>query len=162
MLVKVGFPGESEADFQELLEFLNGPHGSALTHVGVFSFSPEAKARASKFDDQVSESVKRRRKRQVEAVYNRNLRRRQQALVDQSRLIVVLIDHITKGDTMRVVGRHPGQALAVDGIVDVQAFGTANQLKEGDVVIAKVVGYNGLDIIANFERYLSTGSAIVK
>lgn len=117
--------------------------------------------------NKVSEAVKQRRKRQVEAVHNRNLRSRQQSLVDQGRLIVVLIDHIapSKDEDGRtyVVGRHTGQALAVDGVVQVLYEKGVDLPSPGDVVVAKVVAYSGLDLIADFDRSLNTlGSNFLK
>ena len=49
----VGFPGERESDFQELLRFVAEWGPEHLHHVGVFEFSPEEHAPAARFPDQV-------------------------------------------------------------------------------------------------------------
>ena len=58
----VGFPGETEAEFQELLDFLEEIR---FDHVGIFAFSPEEGTRATKLPNQISESVKKDRLRQA-------------------------------------------------------------------------------------------------
>jgi ribosomal protein S12 methylthiotransferase len=159
----VGFPGETEADFQELLSFLKGPYGHSLTHIGVFTFSPEPKARATKFPNQV---VKRRRRRQIESVHTRNLKRRHQSLVDQEREIVVLVDHVDP--EAGVVGRHPGQALGVDGLVTMLAdsfdddSSPLSTLSPGALVIAKVVGMHGSNLLAKYSRTLKSDDTPMK
>jgi tRNA A37 methylthiotransferase MiaB len=113
----------------------------------------------------VDEAVKRRRKRQLEAVHTRNLKRRQQSLVDQERSIVVMIDHVHNIEgVVRVVGRHSGQALAVDGVVEVLLRDRMNKVgvKPGDMVIAQVVGYEELNLIAEFERVLHSSTSSTK
>lgn len=56
--VIVGFPGEGEEQFQNTLRFIEA---SPLTHLHVFSYSPRPGTQAADMDDQVSESVKKKR-----------------------------------------------------------------------------------------------------
>ena len=126
----VGFPGETEADFQELLAFVREWGPTHLHHVGVFEFSAEPSARASAFAAQVPPAVKRRRRVQLEAAHARNVAKRHRRLVGAE--VVVLVDHALGAKDAHVVqvstpspsarqllavGRHPGQALSVDGVV---------------------------------------------
>ena len=58
----VGFPGETEQEFQELLAFVRE---AKFDHVGAFTFSPQAATPAARMPDQVPERVKRRRYREL-------------------------------------------------------------------------------------------------
>ena len=64
----VGFPGETDAEFAELLAFLED---AQLDRVGVFKYSREAGTRAGEMDGQVSERVKERRFRKAMAAQQR-------------------------------------------------------------------------------------------
>ncbi len=58
----VGFPGETEQDFQGLLDFIREVR---FDHVGAFPFSPQPGTEAARLPDQVPERVKRRRYREL-------------------------------------------------------------------------------------------------
>ena len=60
--VIVGFPGETESEFQELLEFLEE---AQLERVGVFTYSPQEGTRASDLSDDVPDELKRERQERV-------------------------------------------------------------------------------------------------
>ena len=58
----VGYPGETEAEFSELLAFVRE---MAFDHVGCFTFSPQSESPAAHEPDPVPERVKKRRQRQL-------------------------------------------------------------------------------------------------
>jgi ribosomal protein S12 methylthiotransferase len=58
----VGFPGETEEEFQELLDFVRE---ARFDHIGAFPFSPQPGTEAARLPDQVPERVKRRRYREL-------------------------------------------------------------------------------------------------
>ncbi|HHY94252.1 MAG TPA: 30S ribosomal protein S12 methylthiotransferase RimO [Firmicutes bacterium] len=127
----LGFPGESEADFRELLEFLRTYQ---LDHAGFFTFYPEPEAPAAAYPEQVPEEAKRRRWEEavacqagVSLALNRRLLGRElEILVEASSQVRVLSMRGT-GDRAAVgkrwlpeaVGRWAGQAPEVDGQVHV-------------------------------------------
>ncbi|MDY6913247.1 MAG: 30S ribosomal protein S12 methylthiotransferase RimO [Planctomycetota bacterium] len=135
----VGFPGETDKQFTELLEFAKAFHFDAL---GVFAFSPEQGTPAAKMHRQVPENVKADR---VEAVM---LAQRQIAFAAGKRKsgqdIDILIDGIDPAG--RCVGRHAGQAPDIDGI----CYLTKPQ-KVGTFVQGKVVGSEGYDLIVKID-----------
>ena len=135
----VGFPGETDKQFAELLEFVEAFHFDAL---GVFAFSPEQGTPASQMRRQVPEGVKAGR---AEAVM---LAQRQIAFAAAKRKlgqdIEILVDGIDPAG--RCVGRHAGQAPDVDGI----CYLTKPQ-KVGTFVQGKVVGSEGYDLIVEID-----------
>jgi ribosomal protein S12 methylthiotransferase len=106
----VGFPGETEDDFEQLLAFLEDVQ---FERVGVFSYSPQEGTRAAELEDDVAESVKRERLERVSDLqrmitaerYESRLGASVQALVDR-------IDDITG----LAVARLPWQADDIDGV----------------------------------------------
>ena len=64
----VGFPGETENDFQDSIDVIKDV---GFSHVHTFRYSPRPGTAAAEMPDQVPESVKRRRSREVIALYTR-------------------------------------------------------------------------------------------
>ena len=104
-----GFPGETEAEFNELLDFLDE---ARLDRVGAFSYSPVAGAGANELPGALPESVREERKarllRHQEDISTQRLERK------IGRRIKVLIDDI---DEDGAIGRSEGDAPDVDGLV---------------------------------------------
>ena len=92
----VGFPGETEACFQALLEFIRE---TQFERLGVFTYSQEAGTRAAKMDDQIPDGVKRRRRDQAMAEQLQVARRICTSFV--GRTIKVLIEQETSADELR-------------------------------------------------------------
>lgn len=115
-----GFPGETEAEFQELLDFVAEIR---FDHVGVFTYSRQEQAVAASFPDQVPEHVKRDRRRRVMELQQRISLAKHQALVGQELTVLVEQTGITvargRGRTQKteVVGRSYRDAPDVDGQV---------------------------------------------
>ena len=74
----VGFPGETEADVDELVDFIKTIE---FDHVGVFTYSHEEGTAAAAMEDDVPAAVKRKRQRRVMQVQQRIVARRQKARV---------------------------------------------------------------------------------
>jgi ribosomal protein S12 methylthiotransferase len=107
----VGFPGETEEQFQHLLEFVQRHE---FDHVGVFTFSPEEGTPAFDLPDQLPEEVKQARRDAVMAVQQEISLKKNQAEV--GKVVQVLIEQ-EKPDTGEFVGRSPRFAPDVDGLV---------------------------------------------
>ncbi len=108
----VGFPGETEAEFQELLTFLEE---TRLDHVGIFKYSREENSIAYDHEDQVEEETKERRYEeamslQQEISHELNTKRIGEELE-------VLMEFPSEESDLVMVGRHGGQAPDVDGVV---------------------------------------------
>ncbi|MDU7295242.1 MAG: radical SAM protein [Klebsiella pneumoniae] len=123
----VGFPGETEEDFQMLLDFLKE---ARLDRVGCFKYSPVEGATANELADQVPEEVKEER-------WNRFMQLQQQISAERlqekvGREILVLVDEV---DEEGAIGRSMADAPEIDGAVYLNG---ETRVKPGDVVRVKV------------------------
>lgn len=105
----VGFPGETDADFEELLEFLRQ---AKLDRVGCFQYSPVEGAKANALANPIPEAVK-------EARYHRFMQTQAQISAERLREKIgsiqpVLVDSITDD---RILARSRGDAPEIDGLV---------------------------------------------
>ncbi len=138
----VGFPGETDADFQELCAFAEEVQFERL---GVFTYSAQEGTRAAAFADDVPDDVK--RARQDELI-------ERQRTVTEDRLgrfvgreTVVLIDEVMEADETGAThaGRVPWQADDVDGVTWVERGGWA---RPGDFVPVRIEGNEDYDFRA--------------
>ncbi|HEY65024.1 MAG TPA: 30S ribosomal protein S12 methylthiotransferase RimO [Caldilineae bacterium] len=105
----VGYPGETEAEFQTLLDFVAEME---FDKVGVFEFSPEPGTPAAALPDQVPDEVKAERRARLMEVQQRISLRRNQAQV--GRILDVLVEGHDQGVSY---GRSYRDAPEVDGLV---------------------------------------------
>ena len=117
----VGFPGETEAEFEELLAFLEE---AELDRVGCFAYSPVSGAKANDLPDPVPEDVKEERRARFMAVQERVSAKRLAAKV--GRTLRVLVDAV---EGTRAVGRSAADAPEIDGVVHIEG---ARGLKAGE------------------------------
>ena len=120
--VIVGFPGETEDDFREMLDLLEEVQ---FDYLGAFPYSIEEDTLAATMTEQVPDTVKRERLEEVLDVQRSITLQRNEARV--GREVTVLIDRVTgretemPGDDARgAVGRTAGQALEIDGVVYIE------------------------------------------
>jgi ribosomal protein S12 methylthiotransferase len=138
----VGFPGETERDFEELLQFIDA---AQLDWVGVFAYSREEGSTAYAMEEQVPRRVAQarrselmRRQREISTA-----RRRQWA----DREVEVLVEEASP-DGRRGVGRTEGQAPEIDGVVRLTAGVREPALRPGEFVRAQVFGTTAYDLRA--------------
>lgn len=133
----VGFPGETEAEFQELLDFLTE---AQLDRVGAFAYSPVKGAVANDLPDSVPEEVKQERLARFMAhqaeISSARLQRR------VGRIEKVLIDEVVDEGA---VARSMADAPEIDGQVFIDG---ATQLKVGDIVIVEIEEADDYDVWA--------------
>lgn len=107
-----GFPGETEAHFQHLLDFVREVR---FDHLGAFVFSPEPDIPATQLADRPSRPVAiERRARLLEAQEEISLASRQRLV---GRTLKVLVEGVCSESEHLLEGRHAGQAPEVDGRV---------------------------------------------
>jgi ribosomal protein S12 methylthiotransferase len=104
-----GFPGETEAEFNELLDFLDA---AQLDRVGAFSYSPVEGAAANALPGALPESVREERKMRLMRHQEDISTQRLEAKIGQT--LTVLIDDI---DDDGAIGRTAGDAPDIDGLV---------------------------------------------
>ncbi len=137
----VGFPGETEEDFELLLNFLTQ---AQLDRVGCFMYSPVADAAANELPDQIDEEIKKDR-------YERFMLHQQ--LISTNRLsqrigqtLQVLIEaHYDEGWT----GRSYADAPEIDGLVYIQ---TDQKLQPGELVQVTVLNSDEYDLFAELKN----------
>jgi ribosomal protein S12 methylthiotransferase len=135
----VGFPGETEAEFQELLAFVSQ---ARFERLGVFTYSYEPGTPAIKLPDHLEEDVKNERRAQVMAAQQPIAFEFNQSLVGKS--LDVLIDGPWPDGKGLWQGRTYADAPDVDGLVVVEG----KHLRPGDLVPCEIVGAEGYDLVA--------------
>ena len=108
----VGFPGETDADFEELVDFVKAQQ---FDRVGVFTYFQEDGTHAATLPGQVPEEVRLERQARLMAVQAEISRARNEALVGQ--VHTVLVDGPAEEDDRILAGRLASQAPDVDGQV---------------------------------------------
>jgi ribosomal protein S12 methylthiotransferase len=126
----VGFPGETEAEFEELLQFLQA---AQLDRVGAFAYSPVAGAKANDLPDPVPEDLKQDRLERFMKTQAKISKKRLKAKVGT--LQQVLIDEV--GPSV-ATGRSRADAPEIDGKVYVSAAVAGTRLKPGDRVMVRI------------------------
>jgi len=130
----VGFPGETEAEFEELLQFLEA---AQLDRVGAFTYSPVEGAAANDQADAIPDDVKDERYARFMEVQARISAARLQAKI--GRKLAVIIDEI---DAEGAIGRSMADAPEIDG----QVFVDAQQLQVGDIVEVNITDADEHDL----------------
>lgn len=133
----VGFPGETEEEFEELLTFLRE---AQLDRVGCFAYSPVEGATANNLPDPVPEEVKQARLARFMEVQGEISAARLQQRIGQEYQIV--IDSV---DSEGAIGRSYADAPEVDGVVHLNGV---YHLKPGDRVWAEVIHADEHDVWA--------------
>ncbi|MBB4077934.1 ribosomal protein S12 methylthiotransferase [Lewinella aquimaris] len=134
----VGYPGETEAEFEEMCDFVREMRFERL---GVFQYSHEEDTRAYEVEDDVPAEVKARRASQLMEIQQEISYELNQARVGE--ITRVLID---RKDGENYVGRTQYDSPDVDNEVHIDA-GTA-YLRTGDMVTARIVSATEYDLIA--------------
>lgn len=130
----VGFPGETEADFQHLLDWLGE---ARLDRVGCFKYEAVAGARANELPDAVPEPLKEERwQRLMEAQQKISAERLQEKV---GRTLEVLVDTI---DEEGAIGRSWADAPEIDG----QVFFNGDHCAPGDLVRVKIEEADDYDL----------------
>ncbi|GDX61427.1 ribosomal protein S12 methylthiotransferase RimO [Nitrosomonadaceae bacterium] len=132
-----GFPGETEAEFQQLLEFIQE---AQLDRVGCFTYSPVAGATANDLPNHVPEEIKEERRARLMMA---------QAAISKARLaqkigkrITVLVDEVQKD---KVIARSAADAPEIDGVVYIK---NTKNLKAGEFVKVEVIKSDAHDLQA--------------
>jgi ribosomal protein S12 methylthiotransferase len=144
----VGFPGETEADFQTLLEFIES---TRFERLGIFSYSREEGSRAAKMEGHVHHQVKRSR-------YQRAMAAQRKIALEQAGAMI--------GKTLKVLVDSPGIARtdADAPEVDTRVY-VPESLPVGSFLRVRIVGSDEYDLIAEgaippSDRTATTGNLV--
>lgn len=127
--VIVGFPGETQENFEELRDFLEE---FQFDYVGVFKYSREEDTKAYDMDNQVPEEIKEERWVELTNLQSKIAENKNRAMLGQT--VEVMIDGVSTESEYLLEGRTKGQALEIDGKV-LTNDGTA---KPGEIVKVKL------------------------
>jgi ribosomal protein S12 methylthiotransferase len=137
----VGFPGETDAEFEELLDYVKT---SRFERLGVFPYSFEPDTPAAKLPEHLDDATKADRRDRVMAAQQEIAFAFNESLVGRD--LDVLIDAPATDPELRgmMVGRTFADAPDVDGVCYVEG----NGLEPGDMVKCAIVGTSGYDLVA--------------
>lgn len=133
-----GFPGETEEDHEELMEFVNEMEFERL---GVFAYSQEEDTPAASFPDQIEQEVKEDRRDEIMELQQEIAFEKSEAMI--GRTLEVMIEGKV-ADENAYVGRTYMDAPNVDGLIFIN---TDMELMSGDFIRAKVTGALEYDLI---------------
>lgn len=136
----VGFPGETEADFQLLLDFLKE---AQLDRVGCFAYSPVEGATANELPDPVDEAIKEQRLERFMAVQAEVSAEKLRQRIGQR--MVVIVDE-NNGD--HLIARTYADAPDVDGVVVIDG---QTDCEPGDFIEVDIINSDDHDLYAELD-----------
>jgi ribosomal protein S12 methylthiotransferase len=137
----VGFPGETDGDFETLLDFVEE---TQFDRLGVFKYSEEEGTAAADMDGKVSEIEKERRWQEVMDLQATISQKKNKALIGT--IDRVMIENIDS-DSGKLAGRTQAHAPEVDGVVFTDGSEASPPPKPGDIVDVKFTDALEYDLI---------------
>jgi len=133
-----GFPGETEEQFEEMVEFVRE---QKFERLGVFTYSYEPDTPAAKLPDQIPDEVKESRRERLMAVQQEIAFAWNDAQI--GRHFDVILDRAVPGEESAWIGRSYADAPDVDGVIYV----TGEELSSGMIVRCEIVARRDYDLI---------------
>lgn len=134
----VGFPGETQEQFEEILEFLVQQQ---FDRVGCFQYSPEENTPGGKMPNQIDESVKQERYEAVMEVQQNISRERHRDMI--GRVVDVIVEGYSEETDLLLQGRTSQQAPEIDGVVLIND----GQAEIGSIVRVEITDSMEYDLI---------------
>ncbi len=145
----VGFPSETDAEFEELCADLEKLE---LDHVGVFSFSKEEGTKAFELEGQLHANVKRKRRKKLIEILQKQRGRTFEKLVGT--FVEVMIEGNSEETELLIQARMPTQAQEIDGRVLINDLGADESvnLNPGDLALVQITELADTDMVARLVR----------
>jgi len=140
--VMVGFPGETEEHFNELLDFLAA---AQIERVGVFQYSPEEGTTAFALGDPVPAKIKRQRANAIKKLHARLTAKRHRTRIGS--VEKALIEGISEESDLLLQGRTWDQAPEVDGVLYI----TEGTAQTGRIQQVKITHAHGPDLFGTLD-----------
>ena len=134
----VGHPGETDAEFQELYDFVEW---AEFEHVGVFRYSDEESCRSFALEDKVSAKTAAGRNRKLMTLQRKIARKKNQKRIGQE--LDVLVEGTSEEHDFVMQGRHAGQAPEIDG----QVFLSGAEVAPGQIRRVKISQASDYDLV---------------
>ncbi len=135
----VGFPGETEKDFETLCDFMRE---YKLQRAGVFAYSREEGSPAAEFSGQIPEEVKEKRREILYGIQERIMDEWSASCVGKTLKVLC-----TESSGREFVGRSYMDSPDIDGVVRF----TGKNVSEGDLVNVLITGYDACDLLGKTE-----------
>ena len=139
----VGFPGETEADFEQLCEFVRA---AQFDWLGVFGYSDEQGAQAFALEDKVPAREVERRRKKLMAMQKQISRKKNRALIGHQ--FDLLLEGPSAETELLWEGRTAMQAPEIDGTVYVNDFGDHAAAREGEFYRCEITEAHDYDLVA--------------
>lgn len=134
----VGFPGETQDNFEELLRFITE---QKFDRVGCFQYSPEENTPGGKMDQQVDDETKQKRHDAIMEVQQNISREKHRAFIGKT--VEVVVEGLSEETDLLLQGRTSQQAPDIDGVVLIND----GQAKIGEFVKVKITESMEYDLI---------------
>lgn len=134
----VGYPGETEEQFNELIEFIKEQE---FDRVGSFSYSPEENTPGGKMPDQIDDETKAIRVDKLMSLQQKISKKKHKLMV--GKVLPVIVEGVSEESDLLLQGRTSQQAPEIDGIVLINS----GQCNVGDIVNVKITGSMEYDLI---------------
>jgi len=138
----VGFPGETDADFDELLGFVREVE---FDNLGVFTYSDEEECGAFGLDDKVPSKIARSRQSKLMRAQARIAARKAKGMIRKK--VEVLIEGTSSESELLLQGRTQCQAPEIDGCVLINDFAEGLDPQSGDFVNVEITGAALYDLV---------------
>ncbi len=139
----VGFPGETEADFEELCSFIQA---ARFDWLGVFSYSDEEGAKAFDFGEKVPKRTIEARRRKLMRLQNKISRKAKKLWI--GREVDLLVEGPSEETELLWQARTLDQAPEIDGVVLINDFGPHEALVPGTFYRAEITESHDYDVVA--------------
>ncbi len=136
----VGHPGETDDEFQELLDFVSW---ARFDHVGVFKYSDEESCKSHEMPDKVKALVATNRYRKLMALQRKIARQNNKRLVGKE--LDVLVEGASEEHDLVMKGRHAGQAPEIDG----QVFLSGGEVAPGEMRRVRITQASDYDLVGD-------------
>lgn len=138
----VGYPGESEAHFEELMEFVER---TRFDRVGCFMYSQEEGTKAGSLPGQLDDETKQDRHDRLMTLQQEISRDKHRALIGQT--MRVLVEGYSEETELLLVGRNSQQAPDIDGVTYINE----GEAKIGDMVDVKITEAMDYDLVGGIQ-----------
>ncbi len=136
----VGFPGEGEEEFAELMAFVEE---QKFDRVGCFKYSPQDGTAGGKMEDQIDEEVKEERFHRLMKLQQKMSKKIHKRFVGKT--LPVIIDGLSEESELLLQGRTSQQAPGIDGVVLINE----GDAKVGDIVNVKITASHDYDMVGH-------------
>lgn len=134
----VGFPGEGEEEFEELVEFVKKHE---FDRVGCFQYSPQEGTAGGKMDGQIDDKIKEKRFHTLMKAQNKISKKIHKKFIGKT--LKVIIDGVSEETDLLLQGRTSQQAPGIDGVVLI----SEGEAKPGDMVDVLITDSHDYDLV---------------